>query len=230
MTPLEAKEHLQTKGYCSFNIADLNLELFDIVDKYRCDKAKSERENMTFLRGDFSTSSGEIGINTNFKSFEEANKIKDAKVALLGKDDITQIWLYGHPKEGNNSLRKLYTELTKYFYDIDDNVDLNLDISISLYNKGCFLDDHIDGKSPVKNYASMLVYLNKDWKEEDGGNLILRGDDNIDYKVVPEFGTVAIIDLQNFDIYHQVEEIVNDVERYTIICFPFDKKNLAKND
>ena len=230
MTPLEAKEHLQTKGYCSFNIADLNLELFDIVDKYRCDKAKSERENMTFLRGDFSTSSGEIGINTNFKSFEEANEIKDAKVALLGKDDITQIWLYGHPKEGNNSLRKLYTELTKYFYDIDDNVDLNLDISISLYNKGCFLDDHIDGKSPVKNYASMLVYLNKDWKEEDGGNLILRGDDNIDYKVVPEFGTVAIIDLQNFDIYHQVEEIVNDVERYTIICFPFDKKNLAKND
>ena len=127
-------------------------------------------------------------------------------------------------------LRVLYTELTKYFYDIDNNVDLNLDISISLYNKGCFLNDHIDGKSPVKNYASMLVYLNKDWKEEDGGNLILRGDDNIDYKVVPEFGTVAIIDLQNFDIYHQVEEIVNDVERYTIICFPFDKKNLAKND
>ena len=77
MTPLEAKEHLRTKGYCSFNIADLNLELFDIVDKYRCDKAKSERENMTFLRGDFSTSSGEIGINTNFKSFEEANKIKE---------------------------------------------------------------------------------------------------------------------------------------------------------
>lgn len=230
MTPLEAKEHLRTKGYCSFNIADLNLELFDIVDKYKCDKTKSERGNMTFLRGDFSTSSGEIGINTNFKSFEEANEIKDAKVALLDKDDITQIWLYGHPKEGNNSLRKLYTELTKYFYDIDDNVDLNLDISISLYNKGCFLDDHIDGKSPVKNYASMLVYLNKDWKEEDGGNLILRGDDNIDYKVVPEFGTVAIIDLQNFDIYHQVEEIVNDAERYTIICFPFDKKNLAKND
>jgi Rps23 Pro-64 3,4-dihydroxylase Tpa1-like proline 4-hydroxylase len=230
MTPLEAKEHLHSKGYCSFNIADLDYKLFDIVNQYKCDKNKSERENMTFLRGDFSTSSGEIGINTNFKSFEEANKIKNSKVASLGKDDITQIWLYGHPKEGNNSLRKLYTEITKYFYDIDDNVDLNLDISISLYNKGCFLDDHIDGKSPVKNYASMLVYLNKDWKEEDGGNLILRGDDNINYKVVPEFGTVAIIDLQNFDIYHQVEEIVNDAERYTIICFPFDKKNLAKND
>ena len=230
MTPLEAKEHLHKKGYCSFNIADLSSELFDIVNQYKCDSNDSQRENMIFLRGDFSTTSGEASINTNFKSFENANEIKNEKLSLLKKEDIVQIWLYGHPKNEMAPLRVLYTELTKYFYDIDNNVDLNLDISISLYNKGCFLNDHIDGKSPVKNYASMLVYLNKDWKEEDGGNLILRGDDNIDYKVVPEFGTVAIIDLQNFDIYHQVEEIVNDVERYTIICFPFDKKNLAKND
>jgi hypothetical protein len=230
MSPIEAKEHLHKKGYCSFNIGDLSSELLNIVSKYKCDKTKSEKENMTFLRGDFSSACGEDSINTNLKKFEEANKIKDEKLSLLNKEDITQIWLYGHPKEGNDSLRKLYIELTKYFYDTDDSVDLNLDISISLYNKGCFLNDHIDGKSTVKNYASILVYLNKDWKEEDGGNLILRGDDGIDYKVIPEFGTVAIIDLQNFDIYHQVEQVVNDVERYTIICFPFDKKNLAKND
>lgn len=230
MTPIEAKSHLHEKGYCSFNIADLSEELFDIVNKYKCDSTKSEKDNMTCLRADFSTQSGESGINTNFKTFEAANKIKNEKISLLKKEDITQIWLYGYPSGGNDSLRKLYKELTKYFYDVDSSVDLNLDISISLYNEGCFLDDHIDGKSPVKNYASMLVYLNKDWKAEDGGNLILRGDDGVDYKVVPEFGTVAIIDLQNFDIYHQVEQVVNDVERYTIICFPFDKKNLVKND
>lgn len=230
MTPIEAKEHLHKKGYCSFNIGDLSEELLNIIDVYKSDGVSSQRDNMTFLRADFSTSSGEDGINTNFKTFEEANKIKNEKLSILSKDDIVQIWLYGHPDGGTNSLRKLYIELTKYFYDIDDTIDLNLDISISLYNEGCFLNDHIDGKSPVKNYASMLVYLNKDWKEEDGGNLILRGDDNIDYKVVPEFGTVAIIDLQNFDIYHQVEQVINDVERYTIICFPFDKKNLIKND
>jgi hypothetical protein len=230
MTPLEAKEHLHSKGYCSFNIVDLSSELFDIVNQYKCDSTTSQIENMIFFRGDFSESSGESNINTNFKSFEKANEVKNDKLNLLKKEDIIQLWLYGHPKNEMKPLRILFTELTKYFYDIDDNVDLNLDISISLYNQGCFLNDHIDGKSPVKNYASMLVYLNKDWKVENGGNLILRGDDNIDYKVVPEFGNVAIIDLQNFDIYHQVEQVVNDVERYTIICFPFDKKNLVKND
>lgn len=230
MTPIEAKKQLHEKGYCSFNISDLSEELFNIVNEYKCDDISSQKENMTFLRADFSEASKESGINTNFNSFDEANKIKDEKLSYLKKEDIIQIWLYGHPIDNSKSLRKLYTELTKYFYDIDDSVDLNLDISISLYNKGCFLNDHIDGKSPVKNYASMLVYLNKNWKAEDGGNLILRGDDGINYEVVPEFGTVAIIDLQNFDIYHQVEQVVNDVDRYTIICFPFDKKNLVKND
>lgn len=230
MNPIEAKEHLHKKGYCSFNIADLSSELFDIVSKYKCNKIESQIENMISLRGDFSESSKEPNINSNYKTFEGANKVKDEKLRSLKKNDIIQLWLYGHPKNETNTLRKLFTNLTKYFYDIDDSTDLNLDISISLYNKGCFLNDHIDGKSPVKNYASMLVYLNENWKEEDGGNLILRGDDGIDYKVVPEFGTVAIIDLQNFDIYHQVEQVVSDVERYTIICFPFDKKNLVKND
>ena len=42
-----------------------------------------------------------------------------------------------------------------------NDINLNLDISLTMYNDGCFLNDHIDGKSPVKNYASMLIYLNK---------------------------------------------------------------------
>ena len=46
MTPLEAKEHLHTKGYCSFNIADLDYKLFDIVNQYKCDSNDSQRENM----------------------------------------------------------------------------------------------------------------------------------------------------------------------------------------
>ena len=80
MTPLEAKEHLHTKGYCSFNIADLDYKLFDIVNQYKCDSNDSQRENMIFLRGDFSTTSGEASINTNFKSFENANEIKNEKI------------------------------------------------------------------------------------------------------------------------------------------------------
>ena len=80
MTPIEAKEHLHKKGYCSFNIADLSEELFDIVNLHKCDNVKSERENMTFLRADFSESSGEVNINSNYNTFEKANIIKDEKL------------------------------------------------------------------------------------------------------------------------------------------------------
>ena len=87
-----------------------------------------------------------------------------------------------------------------HFYDIDDNVDLNLDISISLYNKGCFLDDHIDGKSPVKNYASMLVYLNKDWNEEWGGDLELwdKNKENCITKISPIANRCVIFNTTGF--------------------------------
>ena len=98
---------------------------------------------------------------------------------------------------------------------MEDSEELSIELSSTLYNDKCFLHDHIDGKSPVKNYASILIYLNENRNEEDGGNLILRGDDKIDYKVVPEFGRVTIIDLQNFDIYHAVEKIINN-KKYTI--------------
>lgn len=230
MNIIEAKEKLKKDGYCSFNILDFNNELFEIIKKFECNNLQSEKESTTWVRADFSKECGKENINKDFKTFDAANIIKNEMISELKHDDIFQIWLYGFPDKDVVGLRKIYTELTKYFYDLSDDIDLNLDISISLYNNGCFLNDHIDGKSPVKNYASILIYLNKDWNSEDGGNLILKGDDKKEYKVVPEFGTVAIIDLQNFDIWHQVEEVKNNKDRFAIVCFPFDKKNLVKND
>jgi Rps23 Pro-64 3,4-dihydroxylase Tpa1-like proline 4-hydroxylase len=134
-----------------------------------------------------------------------------------------QIWLFHNVSDIN--LTKIYNKITKYFFDLDESEQLNVEISSTLYNDRCFLHDHIDGKSPVKNYASILIYLNENWNGEDGGNLILKGDDGIEYKVVPEFGRVAMIDLQNFDIYHAVEKVINNKERYCLISFPFNKKN-----
>lgn len=230
MTIEEAKIKLHKEGYCSFNMSDFDVDLFEIIKKFECDSTKSEKETTTWIRADLAKESGKENINKDFIKFDAANKIKEEILSELKKDDIFQIWFYGYPDKDIMGLRKIYTKLTQYFYDIADDINLNLDISLTMYNDGCFLNDHIDGKSPVKNYASMLIYLNKNWNESDGGNLILKGNDGIEYKVTPEFGNVAIIDLQNFDVWHQVEEVKNNKERYAIVCFPFDKKNQIKND
>ena len=42
---------------------------------------------MTFLRADFSEATGEPNINSNYNTFENANKIKDEKLSSLKKEE-----------------------------------------------------------------------------------------------------------------------------------------------
>ena len=224
----EAKKHLKETGYCSFDLKDFDESLFKYIEKYKSSTELSRKENYTSLRADFT---GDYwtkiygNINTDMGSFEAANNKKEKILAEIKNTnkDMFQIWLF-HDVSDNN-LKKVYDKITKHFFDLDDSEELSIELSSTLYNDRCFLHDHIDGKSPVKNYASIIIYLNENWNQEDGGNLILRGDDKIDYKVVPEFGRVAMIDLQNFDIYHAVEKVINNKERCCLIAFPFNKKN-----
>jgi Rps23 Pro-64 3,4-dihydroxylase Tpa1-like proline 4-hydroxylase len=224
----EAKKHLKEKGYCSFDLKDFDESLFKYIEKYKSSTELSRKENYTSLRADFT---GDYwtkiygNINTDMGSFEAANNKKEKILAEIKNTnkDMFQIWLFHNVSD--NNLKKVYDKITKHFFDLDDSEELSIELSSTLYNDRCFLHDHIDGKSPVKNYASILIYLNENWNQEDGGNLILRGDDKIDYKVVPEFGRVAMIDLQNFDIYHAVEKVINNKERCCLIAFPFNKKN-----
>ncbi len=224
----ETKLHLKEKGYCSFELKDFDESLCKYIEKYKSSTELSRKENYTSLRADFT---GDYwtkiygNINTDMGSFEAANNRKEEILAEIGNanKNMFQIWLFCSLSD--NNIKKIYDKITKYFFDLEDSEELSIELSSTLYNDKCFLHDHIDGKSPVKNYASILIYLNENWNEEDGGNLILRGDDKIDYKVVPEFGRVAIIDLQNFDIYHAVEKILNNKERCSLIAFPFNKKN-----
>jgi len=223
-----AKQNLKEKGYCSFELNEFDENLYEYIKKYKTSSEVSRKENYTNLRADF------VGdywtkiygnINEDMGSFEKANNKKEEILSQIKNTnrDMFQIWLFHNVSDIN--LTKIYNKITKYFFDLDESEQLNVEISSTLYNDRCFLHDHIDGKSPVKNYASILIYLNENWNQEDGGNLILRGDDKIDYKVVPEFGRVAMIDLQNFDIYHAVEKVINNKERYCLIAFPFNKKN-----
>lgn len=224
----EAKKHLKEKGYCSFDLKDFDESPFKYIEKYKSSTELSRKENYTSLRADFT---GDYwtkiygNINTDMGSFEAANNKKEEILAEIKNTnkDMFQIWLFHNVSD--NNLKKVYDKITKHFFDLDDSEELSIELSSTLYNDRCFLHDHIDGKSPVKNYASILIYLNENWNQEDGGNLILRGDDKIDYKVVPEFGRVAMIDLQNFDIYHAVEKVINNKERCCLIAFPFNKKN-----
>jgi hypothetical protein len=110
--------------------------------------------------------------------------------------------------------RPVFDKIARYFYDIDMSVDLHFNAQYTMYSKGCFLQNHKDGRTPGR-ICVVLIYLNENYDKENGGILVL---DN-GTEVIPEIGNVAILDLANYDIDHEVTEIVGNENRYCSLAF-----------
>ena len=121
-------------------------------------------------------------------------------------------------KINNNEQRKIIENgiynICKYFYDLPEIGSLdNSELQLSYYDKGCLFRQHSDGVTV--NLCSIIIYLNKDYKKEYGGLLLLNGEE-----IIPEFGNIGFMDLSKSDISHGVSEVTGGPGRYAILCFP----------
>lgn len=69
------------------------------------------------------------------------------------------------------------------------------------YRPGDFYKRHYDAfKGQTNRVLSLVVYLNEDWKEADGGEFVLyqNEQDQIGTKVIPKLGTVAVFLSEDF--------------------------------
>lgn len=69
------------------------------------------------------------------------------------------------------------------------------------YRPGDYYKKHYDAfKGDTNRILSVVVYLNPDWQQTDGGELVLYRDDNdnVGIKVLPMMGTVAIFLSEEF--------------------------------
>ncbi len=85
----------------------------------------------------------------------------------------------------------------------------------ALYNPGCFYKTHVDAFRGQRNrILSIIIYLNHDWLQEDGGELVLYtdGSTGAPLLVTPEFGTVVAF--LSEEIPHEV--LVTHRHRYSI--------------
>ena len=83
------------------------------------------------------------------------------------------------------------------------------------YQKGDLYKRHLDAfKGQTNRVLSMVVYLNKEWSEEDGGELVLYQDeeDKTGINVLPTFGTVVVFLSEEFP--HEV--LPAQKERFSI--------------
>jgi len=197
------KNEILEKGYASFDITneeELNL-LSLIYDKISKDNFHTLKVSYNDIKSDH---------YVPYDSFSNLNKVKNE---ILTKDNLAQIWFatYDKSNEVSNLLKSVFS---KYY----DNTDIQILDSITLYNEGCFIVPHIDGKD-LNRIAGILIYLNKDYNEQNGGNLILKNE----IKIIPEYGRVVIIDYTQNSVEHEVTKVIEG-ERYAICAFIHKKQ------
>ena len=240
MTLLEAKKSLNSVGYCDFDLKDFNEDFYNLFlnIKYKVEDTKYLDE-FRVVRFDIHDDKNNHHIQGRdvFSNFKEAN---DKKLEILNSFDIeymAQLWLQSEskPHSNNDEYTNVYYRILEYFYNKNEK-DVGCGLQWTCYSESCFLKDHNDGQGEeYQNTCAILIYLNDEWDEAWGGNLILRNtkntnDKTVSYKVVPKFGKVAIIDLETFDTSHAVETVIGDHNRCTLLAFATSKTPKIKLD
>ena len=230
MTIEEAKEKLKKEGHTSFELSDFDKDLYNFLERFKCNEENNLKSICTTLRVD--TTDSQIYRNAaELESYEAAAEKKNELLKLIENDglDVMQMWYYADlskilpqhnyiTKETNKDyyyLKNQIKNMMTYFFDFEETQDFVFFApTFTYYDNGCMLKNHSDGTNTGR-VCALLIYLNEEYDENDGGILIL----NDEEKVVPKFGKVAIIDLQSFDIKHQVTKVTGGIGRYAFLTF-----------
>jgi len=136
------------------------------------------------------------------------SSVKDGGVQHFHKIDLDAISSEDKGKKYYKQYLKYITEVNDFFYDIPTLLEGISATNIQIYRyNDCFLP-HQDAHS--KAHASLLIYLNDEWKNIFGGELVVRKKQKlgeVEYVLQPKFGYCALIDFSKNDPVHQVRKI-----------------------
>lgn len=128
----------------------------------------------------------QAGISSN--KITDKSRRKD-KIKWLDEDNASQSQYLTFIKELQEHLNKELFLGLKYY-----------ESHFSLYEKGDFYEKHFDAFQGSKNrVVTTVYYLNKDWNEKDGGELIIYNEDNnLLTKVIPKANTLVVFLSEKF--------------------------------
>jgi Rps23 Pro-64 3,4-dihydroxylase Tpa1-like proline 4-hydroxylase len=180
-------------------------ELSDIKDSFLIVTSENKVDNVKL-----------IDSNT----FAEQNIKKEE---ILKNPSIVQIWFQSVPNPVTPSTPTLemycYDKLKEFYsknYKFGNPV-----FNMSIYNKGCFIKNHIDGYSGNDNRLCVVIlYLNKDWKKGMGGELIVKTEMGDSIEIEPVFGNFTILDFTTANLEHEVKPVLSETpNRRALISF-----------
>ncbi|MFV8343539.1 2OG-Fe(II) oxygenase [Flavobacterium sp. XS2P39] len=164
-----------------------------------------------------------VGVSEHFLSTDLANNLKQNLLALnqasllmaagIGNSEkvsydgaIRSDSIYWLDKKHNNAFEnEFFTQIEAFILYLNESCYAGItgyEFHYSLYESGDFYLKHLDQfkNNPSRKY-SMISYLNSDWKESDGGELLIHQLDN-NQKISPTQGKT---------VFFKSDELVHEV-------------------
>lgn len=221
------KSKLFKDGYISFNLKELDEEIYNNLENiFPIGNLKPEmfKNLMHSVRMDLNYEHSRQSLMN--KKFEDLEIIKNdiitkfANKSDLAGSDCDQLWYYDwlfNVNTENNPFDKIIKPIFNKFYD---NEITTSNSQVTMYNDGCYLNNHRDGNGEYSGTRCcvILIYLSTDYEKGKGGELVLSSDSGNELFVEPTYGNVAIMDFTKHDAYHRVQ-LVNGYDRYCFINF-----------
>lgn len=209
------KTDLFTNGFISFNIKDVDVELYNELEIAIPPNSLNPNQFTNLRNGivnPFKNPTPEFASDISNLPFDELDLIKKKIIKNYTFETgygLDQIWFYKNIE--SRKILDFRYKLYSLFYNINTG---NCGTNITLYNDDCFLKNHQDSNLSNDRQCAILVYLSTDWDESKGGELVI---DNTT-SVSPIFGQVAILDFTKHNPYHMVNK-VNGFNRYCLLSF-----------
>lgn len=212
------REELKTKGCLFGHLSDIDSSLLDELRKLDVIKNPENFRRVTHSGSLIKGSNEATACNT----YEEANQIKELHLKTNKGKGLWQTFFTWDSNTQNKEeyipiMRNIFLEVFKYSYGeeyLDKIWEINgTNVNLTHFNKDCFIDAHADGGGK-RMICNILVYLNDNWTEEDGGELVIEGG----YTQKPIFGNFAVLDFMHINPKHSVIPIkTENFDRYTIL-------------
>jgi Rps23 Pro-64 3,4-dihydroxylase Tpa1-like proline 4-hydroxylase len=145
--------------------------------------------------------------------FMEENKLKSWQKWFMLKKPWEFKQLHGE------ILEKISLKIVNYLYKNKNYKTNDFDYSgtFTLYENTHFIENHQDGKNENK-ICTVLIYLNEEHNENDGGELVLNTYSNKKLVIKPTLGTFVALDFTTgLGVEHSVNMVNGDFKRYTYI-------------
>jgi len=117
---------------------------------------------------------------------------------------------------------KFGLEVVKRIYEHEnlDEDNINPYDQITCFEEGDLIQPHSDGLNPGR-ICALLIYLNPDWKDGDGGELVLVPKHGEKLLIPPTLGTVVALDFTNplNNLSHEVRPVIGNFKRWNYLKF-----------